>query len=458
MKKLNYIWAALCVLFVAACSDDQEFVFSEQPSERIQAFQTECLTTLKEATEGWKMVYFPMEGDYGGFTFLFRFKDKNRVDMISDFAQDEIDYSYNLNLSESLVLTFDSYSPLHQLADPKYESPLQDGDKGYGLEGEFEFIVKEIKADEIILLGKKYHKEVKFEKATAEDWNTVKAMGEMADNFDLGDNGLGMTIHGVLATGGYVNLDAVFHICTISYKDEEGETVTVSSPYIMGTDGCHFTHELEVAGVKFDGLNVDLSNGFANREFISNDEAGAIHFFIMDLTPLHLTGDQVPAFVPNKYIASVDMFRTNNEEYTITEMSAGLAAKQDALKKAAPDFINFTFSMEPKDKNGVTYNGRFIVNAYSPTKGKDGYQTYYFERFDLLDGTVNKVAFANQGYDSHTTLSSAEAKLYSGNQNVKDICQIMFAETGFTIIRDTDKIFWFRSNADPNVWMKLEAE
>ena len=50
--------------------------------------------------------------------------------------------------------------------------------------------------------------------------------------------------------------------------------MSVESPYIMTDKGCQFIQEIEVAGIKFSGLNVALSEGFNNREFVSNDEGG----------------------------------------------------------------------------------------------------------------------------------------------------------------------------------------
>ena len=85
MKNLIYLFIAASMMLVTACSDDDEYVFSELPSERIEAFQKECQTTLRGATDGWKLVYYPQKGVYGGFTFVFRFSEKNRVEMISDF-------------------------------------------------------------------------------------------------------------------------------------------------------------------------------------------------------------------------------------------------------------------------------------------------------------------------------------------------------------------------------------
>ena len=116
MKMLLYLWLLARVLLAAACTDDDD-VFSEESGVRLQAVIDECNTTLRGAENGWKMVYYPKVESYGGYTFLFKFGTKNRVQMISDFNMSEdTDYSYNFNTSESVVLTFDSYSPLHRLA------------------------------------------------------------------------------------------------------------------------------------------------------------------------------------------------------------------------------------------------------------------------------------------------------------------------------------------------------
>ena len=71
MKNLIYLFIAASMMLVTACSDDDEYVFSELPSERIEAFQKECQTTLRGATDGWKLVYYPQKGVYGGFTLCF---------------------------------------------------------------------------------------------------------------------------------------------------------------------------------------------------------------------------------------------------------------------------------------------------------------------------------------------------------------------------------------------------
>ena len=457
MKKLIYLWLLASVLLAAACTDDDD-VFSEESGVRLQAVIDECNTTLRGAENGWKMVYYPKVESYGGYTFLFKFGTKNRVQMISDFDMSEdTDYSYNFNTSESVVLTFDSYSPLHRLADPQYPAPDYSNKKGYGVEGDFEFVVKKVTADTLYLVGKKNRVEVLLTKATGEDWLLVSMMAEMSSCFALSENErLGMSVHGVLMASGLVELDDIYHICKISYKDEEGDAVSVESPYIMTGKGCQFIQEIEVAGIKFSGLNVDLSEGFNNREFVSNDEGGSIRFFIQNFAPLNLTRDQIPTYVPNKNIASVDLLRTtngNDVRYVITEMSSELEAQRDIIREKLPNFIDFYLELNRKDG----YDGSFRIGAYQGTSVK--YYNYDFKTFELLDNSVNKVVFDNQAASSSTS-GFIDKDLYSikKNKNTKAVYDAFFSGDGFVVIRDSDTVYWIRSLKDPNVWMKLEED
>ena len=85
-------------------------------------------------------------------------------------------------------------------------------------------MVKKVTADTIDLVGKKNRVEVQLTKATGEDWQLVSMMAEMSSCFALSENErLGMSVHGVLMASGLVELDDIYHICEISYKEEEGQ-------------------------------------------------------------------------------------------------------------------------------------------------------------------------------------------------------------------------------------------
>ena len=310
-------------------------------------------------------------------------------------------------------------------------------------------------SDTLYLVGKKTRGEVPLTKATGEDWQLVGTMAEMSSCFALGENErLGMSINGTLMASGLVELDDIYHICEISYKDEEGDAISVESPYIMTPKGCKFMQEIEVAGIKFSGLNVDLSEGFNNREFVSNDEGGSIRFFIQNFAPLNLSKDQIPTYVPNKNIASVDLLRTtngNNARYVITEMSSELEAQRDIIREKLPNFIDFYLELNRKDG----YDGSFRIGAYQGTSVK--YYNYDFKTFELLDNSVNKVVFNDQSASSSTS-GFTDKDLYSikKNKNTKAIYDAFFSEDGFVVIRDSDTVYWIRSLKDPNVWMKLD--
>ena len=74
--------------------------------------------------------------------------------MLADIARRAGNYSYKLTMEESAILSFDSYSPLHILADPQYVSLSK------GLEGDFEFVIRSVADDSIKLVGKKNRVEV----------------------------------------------------------------------------------------------------------------------------------------------------------------------------------------------------------------------------------------------------------------------------------------------------------
>ncbi len=60
-----------------------------------------------------------------------------------------------------------------------------------------------------------------------------------------------MSVHGVLMASGLVELDDIYHICEISYKDEEGDAVSVESPYVMTDKGASSCRKLKWQELSF---------------------------------------------------------------------------------------------------------------------------------------------------------------------------------------------------------------
>ncbi|KAA6315132.1 hypothetical protein EZS27_034362, partial [termite gut metagenome] len=145
----NYRYLLLFAFLLAACSEEQP-IFEDFSGVRLSEYITQSNATLKSAPNGWKMTYYPNESQYGGYRFLFKFKENNRVDMASE-SGDFQESSYRIDYSQGPVLVFDTYNYIHDLANPNDSK----GAKATGLSGDYEFIIQKITEDSLQLTGRK---------------------------------------------------------------------------------------------------------------------------------------------------------------------------------------------------------------------------------------------------------------------------------------------------------------
>ena len=105
------VWAA-CVC--GSCKNEVDDVFDRDATSRIEAAITECEDMLQSSEYGWRFDYTPTNSAM--VNFVMRFKD-GRVTM--ENAEGETSEStYKIANAEGPVLSFDTYSILHDLADP----------------------------------------------------------------------------------------------------------------------------------------------------------------------------------------------------------------------------------------------------------------------------------------------------------------------------------------------------
>jgi hypothetical protein len=149
MKKHIYINASL-IIGLSGCVKKVDSIFSESPDERINKVLTAYKTKLMQAP-GWKLFVYP-EGlvsqdiDVGGITYYVTFPDSNRTQMVSDFTQATAsvpdESSYHLKATQRPSLVFDTYSYIHEAADPDTSisfSPTNQGGYGWGTDYDFSF-------------------------------------------------------------------------------------------------------------------------------------------------------------------------------------------------------------------------------------------------------------------------------------------------------------------------------
>ena len=92
MKKISL----LLMLFMGlmACNNDDDMVFSESSTARVQKLQDDCDEMLRSKADGWKMVYVPNPTKHGGFNVLMKFGENGQVRIMTDYTEGESNTTY----------------------------------------------------------------------------------------------------------------------------------------------------------------------------------------------------------------------------------------------------------------------------------------------------------------------------------------------------------------------------
>ena len=152
MKGKNILFVLLmalpAMLFTSCLKDDDE-VFDEASSQRMQKYLNEAKAALRSAENGWVMDYYVGDDQvYGGYAFLVKF-DSLTCTAASENITTPCTSYYKLTTDNGPTLTFDSYNEvLHELATPSsgnYE----------GYHADFEFVIMSATQSEVVLKGKK---------------------------------------------------------------------------------------------------------------------------------------------------------------------------------------------------------------------------------------------------------------------------------------------------------------
>lgn len=166
--KNSFIYLLLLTVTLFSCENSDDTVFEESADVRLNAALASYEKQLVEAPYGWNAVIYP--GGGGSYGFYFKFDDKNRVSMFSDFSDASAakakESSYRLKAVQTPVLIFDTYSYLHVLSDPDEE--VNGGIRGDGLLSDFEFSIyaDSVKTDVISLVGRKNKSRLVLTRAT----------------------------------------------------------------------------------------------------------------------------------------------------------------------------------------------------------------------------------------------------------------------------------------------------
>ncbi len=160
---------------LAACRKNNDAsVFSQTPDERLNAVLSADSAILVSAPYGWRATIIPDSTmTDSAYYCWFRFTDSNRV--ISRMnAKPALASSYRLKALQQPELIFDTYTYLHDLANP--DALVPGATSGHGLYADFEFEMRQTTADSLVLIGKYNGMPVNFYKATDKDSANTAAL------------------------------------------------------------------------------------------------------------------------------------------------------------------------------------------------------------------------------------------------------------------------------------------
>ncbi|KAF2506810.1 DUF4302 domain-containing protein [Flavobacterium zhairuonense] len=293
MKQLyKYLFAAILILQLTACNNntDAEQLFEETPTTRLNNQKAELNEALLSSQYGWKAVYFTDNTVLGGYTHLFAFAKDGTVQMASDFDDDTKTYKseYAIQVGSTVSLTFTTHNRIHLLSDSNnYPIPAL---RAKGYLGDFQFLYYGQENGEIIFKANRNNHEVRFVKATADDWANLSKNLDMEQNviggeerplFRLLETNDGKAIHkfdfSFTAATRFANSNSIEAGYSVSYNMGIGYTPT----------GIIVSPAVEVGGQKLSNFIYNDADG----SFTSTGTGGVSAIIKYTDKPLVLTDD-----------------------------------------------------------------------------------------------------------------------------------------------------------------------
>lgn len=255
MKYICIILFYLSVLLVG-CTYEEADIFSASPAERMNKALKDNTDSLQSAVNGWAMEYFATDHS-AGYTMLVKFEKSGKATIA---GKNEL--TKNLIVSDSCmyemigdngpVLTFNTYNNvLHAFSNPVNPD-------GYGLEGDYEFIVMKNTANQMILKGKKRGTTILMNKIPENiSWTQYFAEIDAMNSLLFGNNApkLGMNL-----SNNYSFSMGSTHIFSVLQNGADANTST-DAPFIITRTGLRFQtlQELENKSFQTFTLNDDKS-------------------------------------------------------------------------------------------------------------------------------------------------------------------------------------------------------
>lgn len=235
----------LLPLFVfQSCMKDQDDVFDEPSSLRMQKALDNTRKVLRESEKGWLIDYYVGDNQkYGGYAFTVKF-DSLTCTASSELSADTATSYYKLTTDDGPVLTFDTYNTvLHALATPS-------ADNYEGSHADYEFIILSADSNEVVLKGKKTGSIMKMHPLTETSSAYLSRVDSLVGNF---------VINGASGTVDKTSLNLLVDIDNrqIEYSSSNDSTISGSTAFTMTDKGVRLYEPITINGLKLQNFIFD---------------------------------------------------------------------------------------------------------------------------------------------------------------------------------------------------------
>lgn len=408
---------------VTSCSKEDDKVFSQPASTRVDEAILALRKQLSSAEHGWIMEYYPNKfRAYGGYVLGLKFDTEGNVSIASQHLQKPSQALvsarslYRIDKDRSLTLNFVTHNEhIHYYADPGVGIGAG---YGKGLEGDFEFLVMESDTPDLIVLkGKKTQNIIKMYKAKEplKDYLAKVVADSEAMYTVQGLNHEHMEALSGTIAGKKVDLlpsDDGYAYYTIKFVEETNHKLHGKKlPYSVAPQGLHFYEPVEgisslawnasdksFTTEKGDKLTARLDPVYPEyAKFLGNytfqfTSGGATKTYDVSFTEgsrneYLITGSQVPFTIRANYDAEHKRFEIRSQKVYNGEAMLAVWAAPDGTNLAWGDRLGMYSRLASGSTN--TYEmvdngawGSFVAKSYvvwKPGSGvfsKQGFSAY----------------------------------------------------------------------------------
>lgn len=431
----KYLFAAILILHLSSCNNntDADQLFDETPTTRLNNQKSELNTALLSSQFGWKAVYFTDNTVLGGYTHLFKFAQDGTVEMASDFDADTDVYKseYAIQLGSTVSLTFTTKNRIHLLSDSdNYPIPAL---RAKGYLGDFQFLYYGQENGEIIFKANRNGTEIRFVKATADDW------AKLPQNLVMEENVIGSDTRPLFrlleTTDGTTTHKFDFSFSEITRFAESNSIETgYSISYNMGVGytptGIVVSPAVEVGGQKLSNFVYNDADG----SFTATGTAGVKAEIKYSSKPLIIT-DDYKNFLDGKPQMVISFITANL--YTAPTTSTYFKTLFDAANATLPANQKIT-------RIQIYFNSAF--GNYIEYRFAGGRPSVYHNFTTSADDTNKRIILTHDSWDNGSAFIPAPAFLKSlddeffnaaGLYLKKEAFKIQFTNNIYTVTSPT---------------------